>query len=124
MTRILFAARDERWADYRNVLPAALTARGLAHEIVTLADKPDPAGIEWIVYAPNSALQDFGPYTALKGVLNLWAGVEDVEGNRTLAAPLARMVDDGLTRGMVEYVAGHVLRHQLGMDPHLAGGGW
>ena len=123
MTRILFAARPERWAEYRDLLPAALTEAGVDAELVTPQDAPDPATVDWIVYAPNAALQDFTPYTALKGVLNLWAGVEDVEGNRTLAAPLARMVDDGLTQGMVEWVAGHVLRHHLGIDAHLSNPG-
>ena len=124
MTRILFAASPERWSDYRDALPAALKARGVAHEILTLADAPDPASVDWVVYAPSSALQDFTPYTRLKGVLNLWAGVEDVEGNRSLTAPLARMVDDALTQGMVEWVTGHVLRHHLGIDAHLRGAGW
>ncbi|WP_298434379.1 glyoxylate/hydroxypyruvate reductase A [uncultured Jannaschia sp.] len=120
MTRILFAAAPARWAEYREPLPHALDAVGVAHRIVTLENDPDPATIDWIVYAPNSALQDFTPYTRLKGVLNLWAGVEDVEGNPTLRAPLARMVEDGLTRGMVEWVTGHVLRHHLGMDAHIS----
>ena len=31
------------------------------------------------------------------------------------------MVDDGLTRGMTEWVAGHVLRYHLGIDAHLLG---
>ncbi|MEM7488246.1 MAG: NAD(P)-dependent oxidoreductase [Pseudomonadota bacterium] len=124
MTRLLFAARAHRWAEYGEVLPAALRDAGIAAEIATLDDPFDPAEIEWIVYAPNSGLDDFRPYTALKGVLNLWAGVEDVEGNRTLTVPLTRMVEPGLTRGMVEYVTGHVLRHHLGMDTHIAGAAW
>jgi len=35
--------------------------------------------------------------------------------------PLARMVDAGLSEGMREWVAGHVLRHHLGMDAHING---
>jgi len=77
--------------------------------------------VDYIIYAPNSGLTDFTPYTRLKAVLNLWAGVEDVVGNATLKVPLARMVDEGLTEGMVEYVTGHVLRHHLGMDTHIHG---
>ncbi|MGB3408740.1 MAG: glyoxylate/hydroxypyruvate reductase A [Jannaschia sp.] len=124
MTRILFAARPPRWEEYAHVLPQALTDAGVAHEIVQHDAPHDPAGIDWVVYAPNASLQDFRPYTGLKGVLNLWAGVEDVEGNRTLTAPLARMVDTGLTQGMVEWVTGHVLRHHLGMDAHIRGAAW
>ncbi|SFI61376.1 2-hydroxyacid dehydrogenase [Jannaschia pohangensis] len=124
MTRILFAASAKTWTEYRDLLPAALAARSVAHEILTLDDAPDPTGIDWIVYAPSCPLQDFSGFSRLKGVLSLWAGVELVEGNRTLTAPLARMVDSGLTQGMVEWVTGHVLRHHLGMDAHIAKTGW
>ncbi|MEM9798465.1 MAG: glyoxylate/hydroxypyruvate reductase A [Pseudomonadota bacterium] len=119
MTTILFAARPERWEDYRDALPKALAAAGVNATILPFEAEHDPGAIDWIVYAPNAPLQDFRPYTRLKGVLNLWAGVEDVEGNRTLTAPLTRMVDHGLTQGMVEWVTGHVLRHHLGMDAHI-----
>jgi glyoxylate/hydroxypyruvate reductase A len=45
--------------------------------------------------------------------------VERIVGNPTLRIPLARMVDHGLTQGMVEWVCGHALRHHLGMDTHI-----
>jgi glyoxylate/hydroxypyruvate reductase A len=64
-------------------------------------------------------VQDFTPFTRARAVLNLWAGVEKIVGNPTLRLPLVRMVDHGLTQGMVEYVSGHVLRHHLGMDAHI-----
>ncbi|GIT91060.1 glyoxylate/hydroxypyruvate reductase A [Jannaschia pagri] len=123
-TRILFAARPERWDDYRDLLPAALDAAGIAHTIDLFEAPHDPAQIDYVIYAPNAALQDFTPYTGLKAVLNLWAGVEEIEGNRTLTAPLTRMVDPSLTQGMVEWVTGHVLRHHLGMDAHIHGAPW
>jgi len=119
MTKILFAALPRRWQEYETPLRAALTEAGVDGEVVLYEDAHDPAEIDWIVYAPNAALQDFSPYTRLRAVLNLWAGVEGIEGNRTLTAPLARMVDNGLTQGMVEWVTGHVLRHHLGMDAHI-----
>lgn len=121
MIRILFAAGSKSWDAYRAVLSAALAARGVAHEIVTPEDRPDPAGIDWIVHAPSAALEDFSPYVRLRGVQSLWAGVEAVADNRTLGAPLMRMVDAGLRQGMVEWVAAHVLRHHLGIDVHLRG---
>ena len=64
-------------------------------------------------------MQDFSVFPKLKAVLNLWAGVETVAPNKTLKAPLARMVDHGLTQGMIEWVTGHVMRHHLGMDAHI-----
>jgi glyoxylate/hydroxypyruvate reductase A len=80
-----------------------------------------PKSIDYIIYAPNSGLTDFTPYTNCRAVLNLWAGVENIVGNETLTMPLARMVDHGMTRGMVEWVTGHTLRHHLGMDAHVLG---
>jgi len=119
MPNILFAARPERWVQYEPELRAALAEAGLAH--ADLTTEAAPADVDYIIYAPNSDIQDFTPFTRLKAVLNLWAGVEDVVGNTTLTVPLARMVDHGLTEGMVEWVTGHVLRHHLGMDAHILG---
>jgi glyoxylate/hydroxypyruvate reductase A len=116
MINVLFAARPERWDTYEAPLHAAFAAKGIeAH----LAQDIPPQNVDYIVYAPNSELQDFAPYTRAKAVLNLWAGVEQITGNESLSIPLARMVDPGLTTGMVEWVTGHVMRYHLGMDAHI-----
>jgi glyoxylate/hydroxypyruvate reductase A len=117
MTNILFAAGPDRWAVYEAPLRAALDDFGLDY---ALSCEAAPETVDYIVYAPDSKVRDFTPYTRLKAVLNLWAGVERITGNETLTVPLARMVDEeGLTQGMVEYVTGHVLRHHLGMDRYI-----
>lgn len=115
---ILYAARSPSWDAYETPLANALQVAGLAFDLRT--DFP-PDMVDYVVYAPDSPLKDFTPFTRLKAVLNLWAGVEHVVGNTTLNVPLARMVDHGLTQGMVEWVTGHVLRHHLGMDAHIHG---
>lgn len=117
MINVLFAARPQAWDAYRTALPAAFAEKGLA---VDLRQDFPPAEVDYIVYAPNSPVQDFRPYTRAKAVLNLWAGVENVVHNATLTIPLCRMVETGLTEGMVEWVTGHVLRHHLGIDAFLA----
>ncbi len=119
MATILFSAKYERWESYETPLRDALADAGLGNAILT--QKADPAEVDYIIYAPNSGVTDFTPFTRLKAVLNLWAGVEDVVGNPTLTVPLARMVDPGLEEGMVEWVTGHVLRHHLGLDTHIKG---
>ena len=116
MIRVLFAAKAADWAEYEEVLPRAIAAAGVEAEVVTEAA---PETVDYIVYAPNSAVQDFRPFTNLKAVLNLWAGVENVVKNETLTVPLCRMVDFGLTEGMVEWCVGHTLRHHLGMDQDI-----
>ncbi|MEQ9694314.1 glyoxylate/hydroxypyruvate reductase A [Shimia sp. SDUM112013] len=118
MINVLFAAKAERWDTYEAPLRAAFAELGLDVDLRTEFAQEQ---VDYIVYAPNSDVQDFTPYTRCKAVLNLWAGVEAVVGNDTLTQPLARMVDYGLTQGMVEWVTGHVLRHHLGMDLHIKG---
>jgi len=113
---VLFAARAAHWATYEAPLRRALDKAGVAAHL-----GPDiaPDEVDYIVYAPDSTVQDFTPFTRARAVLNLWAGVEGIVTNPTLHIPLARMVDHGLTQGMVEWVTGHVLRHHLGMDTHI-----
>ncbi len=110
---VYFAARDGLWQEYRAPLEAALAEAGVDARLRDSA--PDPAAVDVIVYAPG-ALQDFAPFTGLRAVLNLWAGVERVLPVPGLSAPLCRMVDPAMTEGMTEYVVTHVLRHHLGTD--------
>ena len=116
--KILFSANEENWRRYKAPLQDALDNKSLDYELgITIT----PSEVDYIIYAPSSPLQDFSPYTKLKAVLNLWAGVEGVTNYKTLNVPLARMVDSGLTDGMVEWVTGHTLRHHLGIDKHIHG---
>ncbi len=104
--------RPEMVAKWRDALSQAFEEAGLD---VTLAEDPAPETVDYIIYAPHGAV-DFTPYTQVKLVQGLWAGVESVIGNTSLTQPYARMVDEGLAQGMIEWVTGHVLRHHLGMD--------
>jgi glyoxylate/hydroxypyruvate reductase A len=119
MLTVLFAA-PSLWTEYETELPAALAEAGIAAKVVTEAA---PETVDYIVYAPASPLQDFTPYLRTRAVLNLWAGVERIVANPTLTQALCRMVDPGLTEGMVEWVVGHTLRHHLGMDRHIVNPG-
>lgn len=113
---ILFAASNENWHTYGDALRNAIKDADLDAELVTQAD---PAEVDYIIYAPTSTLQDFGPYHNTKAVLSLWAGVETIVTNATLTMPLARMVDPGMTQSMTEWVVGHVMRYHLQMDRHI-----
>ena len=123
MTVILFSAENQLWDTYSELLLDACKAEGIEADITRDADRADA---EFIVYAPNEQLTDFTPYTDCKAVLSLWAGVERIVGNETLTQPLCRLVDPGLTQGMVEWVTGQVLRHHLGLDMYIHGtkGAW
>lgn len=113
MINVLFAARADRWDDYERPLRDAFEAEALD---VDLSMDHAPEVVDYIVVAPNGPIDDFTPYIRAKAVMNLWAGVEGIVGNDTLTRPLTRMVEDGLTAGMVEWVTGQILRHHLDMD--------
>jgi glyoxylate/hydroxypyruvate reductase A len=121
MLRILFVARPALWEAYRAPLARALTEAGVTAEIGDRAD--DPGAVDYIIADPNAGPLDYRPFTRAKAVLGLWAGVEKFLANPTLTQPLARMVDPAMTEGMVQYVAGHVLRLNLRMDRHIRGTG-
>ena len=118
MLNVLFSAAPTSWDNYRDPLHEALAVEGIkAHLNRDFA----PEDVDYIVFAPDGPVRDFTAYTRTKAVLGLWAGVESIVDNKTLTQPLARMVDEGLTRGMVEWVTGHALRHHLGMDTQIIG---
>jgi glyoxylate/hydroxypyruvate reductase len=118
-TNALFAGNPDHWPTYRQTLAASFKRAGITVNLVNQTD--EPASIDYIIYAPNTGHDDFTPYKNLKAVLSLWAGVESFQDNSSLTAPLARMVDQGLSLGMAEWVLGHVMRYHLGMDSHLFG---
>lgn len=99
-------------------IAAALAERGIAAD---LSRDHAPHDTDYIVLDPRGGLSVFTPYTRTRAVLSIWAGVEGIVGNTTLTQPLVRMVDPGMTQGMIEYVSGHVLRHHLGIDAHVKG---
>tara|TARA_R110002094_G_scaffold37896_6_gene50704 strand:+ start:3788 stop:4726 length:939 start_codon:yes stop_codon:yes gene_type:complete len=118
MINIFYAGNPDAWDEYEPNLRGSFDAVGLDFYLSNNAQVPEE--VDYIVYAPNGALTDFTPYTNIKLVQNLWAGVEVPTANKTLTQPLARMVEPGLTLGMADYVVGHVLRHHLGTDMFAA----
>ena len=116
MINILFAARPEKFPLYEAHLKRCLNHKGITANLTTNCA---PEAVDYLIYAPDSTLQDLTPYIRCKAVLSLWAGVETIVGNKSLTQPLCRMVDRGLRQGMTEWVIGHTLRYHLGMDQHI-----
>ncbi len=116
IVKVQFLTPRRMFEEYKPLLAVALEAQGIAADI---AMDHAPETVDYIVYAPSGGPTDFTPYTNARAVLGLWAGVESALSNPTLTLPYTRMVDPGLTEGMVEWVTGHVLRHHLGMDADI-----
>ncbi|MCK4861262.1 MAG: glyoxylate/hydroxypyruvate reductase A [Rhodobacteraceae bacterium] len=119
MITALFADRAENWARYEAPLHKAFAEKGLEVNLIRNTDTPEI--VDYVIYAPSGPVSDFRPFVNLKAVLSLWAGVEKIEGNASIEVPLCRMVDEGLSEGMVEWVTGHIMRHHLGIDAHILG---
>jgi glyoxylate/hydroxypyruvate reductase len=113
MIRALLSADSATVEEFAPPLASAFADAGLAVHLAT--DHPADL-VDYIIYAPSGGLRDFTPFTQVRAVLSLWAGVEKIVGNPTLPPVLCRMVDPGMTQGMVEYVTAQVLRHHLGLD--------
>lgn len=118
MPLIYFTATDD-WAEFRPHLAPALVEAGITDARITTTVPEDPATVDYVICAPDSAVADFSIFTRAKAVLSLWAGVEHIIDRPGLTQPLVRMVDPAMTESMVEWVTGHVLRHHLGLDAHV-----
>ncbi len=109
---VLFSAPEASWQAYKPYLGDLFEKAGLDINLVLKTDAP--SDVDYIIYTPNGPVKDFTPFTNVKLVQSLWAGVETALKNNTLTQPLARMVDPGMREGMADYVLGHVMRHHLG----------
>ncbi|MET1026139.1 MAG: glyoxylate/hydroxypyruvate reductase A [Dongiaceae bacterium] len=73
-------------------------------------DHGDPADIDFIIVGGRMP-GDFSAFTKLRGIQSTWAGVNHLllSGELPPGVPVARMVDDGLTCSMSEYLVFQVL---------------
>lgn len=118
MTRVLYAGDPDEAEAWRDRLLALKPDLDLTLDI----EGTDPASVDILIYEASGPVRDLAPYAGVAAIQNLWAGVEAILANPTLPGEpaLCRMVEAGLTIGMTDYVAGHVLRLHLGMDRHRA----
>lgn len=119
---VLFAGKPADRDVYERHLTRAAREAGLVFDLRTDPEAVDPAAVDYMIFAASGPVRDFAPFTRLKAILNLWAGVEQVLAlDPPAEVPLVRMVEDGLTLGMLDYVTGHVMRHHLDLDQFTVG---
>ncbi len=123
---VLFGGLPEERPAWRRHLDAFAREAGLSYRLEMDPAAVEPDEVDALIWNPEGPVADLAPYRRLKAVLSMWAGVEKIIADDALNAPLARMVEHGLTEGMTDYVVGHVMRLHLGMDRHLfaAKGDW
>ncbi len=117
---VVYAGSAEKRDAYRAHLMAAARNAGISIDLKMDPGDVDPELVEYLVYSNDGPVTDFTTFTSLKGILNLWAGVDTLlKRDPPAHIPVVRMVEDGLTLGMVDYVSGHVLRHHLDVDRYI-----
>ena len=112
MTRVLYAGKTASAEAWRDALLSLRPNLDLVMEPVAC----DPSGVDILLYEPSGTVKDLGPYRGVSAIQSLWAGIETLLKNETLPPkpPLLRMVEDGMTEGMTDYVVGNVYRAHLG----------
>lgn len=118
-TVVLYAGDPGQKAPWQRALTRAAEEAALPIRLHMEPAEVDPAEVEVMVFGAYGVVEDFTPYSRLRAVLNLWAGVEEAVRIVPPEIPLVRMVEPGLTLGMVDYVVGHVCRHHLDIDRYI-----
>lgn len=116
---ILYSAKSEEWEIYEALLGERLRLSGVPQFRIFNKFTETPENVDFIIYAPQNHSNDFSKYRNLKAIFSLWAGIESIIRNRTITVPLVKMVDEGLTKGMIEWCTGHVLRYHLDLDHYV-----
>jgi len=101
-------------ADSADVWAAELRSRDLPQTLHVWPDVPDPSTFEYAIVAkPPAGL--LAELPNLKAILSLWAGVDHITHDATWPrhVPLYRMIEPGLTKGMIEFVLSQVLNLHL-----------
>ncbi|MEM9046742.1 MAG: glyoxylate/hydroxypyruvate reductase A [Pseudomonadota bacterium] len=120
MPVVVFSGNPEKRPLYEPELARAASESGLNPTIEMDPAQVEPDEVDYVIFDGDGPVQDFTPFTKLKAVLNLWAGVEAVMRCEPPAdLPIVRMVELGLSEGMRDYVVGHVLRHHLDVDSFI-----
>lgn len=119
---VLYAGKPADRAAYERHIARAAREAGVEIRLCMDLAEVDPTEVDYLVFAGSGPVSDFAPFTNLKAILSLWAGVENIlKLPQPADVPLVRMVEDGLTLGMIDYVVGHVMRHHLDIDQYIEG---
>lgn len=120
MTTVLYAGRPDQREAYLRHLRAAFAEEGVEARLVPDPAEVAPEEVDYMVFTTSGPVRDFAPYTGLRAILSLWAGVDGILPlGPPRDVPLVRMIEPGLTLGMIDYVVGHTLRHHLDIDRYI-----
>ncbi len=107
---------------WRPALEEAFRECGLAPRLEMDPADARPEDTDYVICQENGAVRDLGAYASSRAIFSLWAGVEWLPRLHPPAGvPVIRMVDEGMTQGMTDYVLAHVLRYHADVDSAVRG---
>jgi glyoxylate/hydroxypyruvate reductase A len=119
--QVLFSAHSDEVAEWSPFLIQWRDTLSVPFELHTDPDSLDPADVDVLILNPIDGTRDLAPFAGAKLIQSIWAGVESYLRNPTLpdGPVLCRMVSEGLTEGMTDYIVGHAMRYHLDIDRHI-----
>ena len=119
---VLFGGRAQNREKWHRPLLQAFESEGLQARLAMSPADMAPEDVEYLLLEGDGEVRDVSGSPRLKAVFSLWAGVDWLDlPSLPAEVPVLRMVDEGMTQGMTDYVAGHVLRYHLDLDEVLSG---
>ena len=117
---VVFGGAIRKRSIWRPVLEAAFEEFGLAPHLVMDPVAANPEETDYVICQEGGAVRNLAGYVGAKAIFSLWAGVEWLPRLEPPAGvPVIRMVEDGMTQGMTDYVSAHVLRYHVDLDPDI-----
>ncbi len=119
--QVLFSAHSDEIAEWTPFLEQFRATLGVPFDLHVSEDSIDAASVDVLILNPVDGTRDLARFQGAKLIQSIWAGVESYIGNPSLPDRpiLCRMVSNGLTEGMTDYITGHVMRHHLDIDRHI-----
>jgi len=120
---ILYGGAVDGRQNWRTALATALGEANLAASVAMDPEAIPIDEVDYLLLDADGPTVSLAKATRLKAIFSLWAGVDWLVCRDDLPrnVPLVHMAEDGMTRGMCDYVAGHVMRYHLGLDDFLSG---
>ena len=119
---VVFGGSVWKRSIWRQVLEAAFEESGLAPRLEMDPAAAKPEETDYVICQEEGAVRNLAGYAGAKAIFSLWAGVEWLPRlNPPAGVPVVRMVEDGMTQGMTDYVSAHVLRYHVDLDPAIRG---
>ena len=121
MTIVAFCGREGQRSAWGASLEKWSAEMGLPVTVHLDPTTVAPETVDAVIVNPRADVKDFSIFSNARLFQNMWVGVEEILANDTVPsdAPLCRMVEDGITEGMTDYICGHVLRHHLDIDKSI-----